>query len=386
MGENYKIGKNYLHKSDFKNAILYFKKESDKTKFVLTDLGYTYMQINDFKNSLYYLDKAIELDNDFLYSNFNKCVLLNRLREYETVVTIGNKLIKLYPDYIQAYYELAVAYYNIERKKIKMDITKVLELCDKIISFNEINHLAYLLKGLAYYDIKDYQTGKDHYYRGLLNNPNMININEKIIELLKSTGPLNFSMEKEDLFDNEKILISNIMEKDKKQINDNLKILLNGLEKKYTSDRVSNIGGWQSPKSVNLLKIDYNNEILKNTIQAFELFILSNIKEYFKDKNNIFYELEVIWGNINRYEGYNNIHNHGINTLSGCYYVDSGYSDEKITPLIFYDNDKNEIIMEQLGKEGNLALWDSEIYHSVPKHMGDKPRMSIAFNVNVIFK
>ena len=157
MGENYKIGKNYLNKSDFKNAILYFKKESIKTKIVLTDLGYTYMQINDFKNSLYYLDKAIELDNHFLYSNFNKCVLLNRLREYETVVKIGTKLIKLYPDYTPAYYELAVAYYNIERKKKKMDTTKVLELCDKIISFNQNNHWAYLLKGLAYYDIKDYQ-------------------------------------------------------------------------------------------------------------------------------------------------------------------------------------------------------------------------------------
>ena len=36
-----------------------------------------------------------------------------------------------------------------------------------------------------------------------------------------------------------------------------------------------------------------------------------------------------------------------------------------------------------LGKEGTLALWDSEIYHSVPQHSGTKERIVIAFNINL---
>ena len=112
--------------------------------------------------------------------------------------------------------------------------------------------------------------------------------------------------------------------------------------------------------------------------------LLKAIKSSIKNKTP-FFNLQQIWANINYKNSTNNKHNHGCNTISGCYYVSSGYTGENNTPLLFY-NKEDEIPINSLGKEGSLALWESDIYHSVPLHNGDKKRISIAFNIDVTLR
>ena len=91
MDDFYSIGKTALNQGNYKKAILNFKKAlqgidyQNKNIYILTDLGYTYLTIEDFTNSLFYLNKALEINPDFLYANYNKACLLHNLKEFDDV-------------------------------------------------------------------------------------------------------------------------------------------------------------------------------------------------------------------------------------------------------------------------------------------------------------
>lgn len=89
-------------------------------------------------------------------------------------------------------------------------------------------------------------------------------------------------------------------------------------------------------------------------------------------------------------------HNHLTSTLSGCYYISSGYSENNgiqyRTGLKFegpWDRPAeagSEWTDNKLGSPGTLALWPGPLNHSVPVHNGDTERISMAFNVAVTLK
>jgi uncharacterized protein (TIGR02466 family) len=101
----------------------------------------------------------------------------------------------------------------------------------------------------------------------------------------------------------------------------------------------------------------------------------------------------VAWANINRRGHYNTIHTHPSATWSGVYYVDRGETNPKTegTSIQLYDPNpaRTNIFFPDVGsgsfrfrpEPGLMILFPSYVPHDVPPHQGDRPRISIAFNL-----
>ena len=99
------------------------------------------------------------------------------------------------------------------------------------------------------------------------------------------------------------------------------------------------------------------------------------------------------WANINRRGDFNNMHTHPGATWSGVYYVDDGESspDAEGTAIALSDPcpARTNIFVPELSNSnvlfrpvpGLMILFPSYVPHAVPPHRGDRPRISIAFNV-----
>jgi uncharacterized protein (TIGR02466 family) len=99
------------------------------------------------------------------------------------------------------------------------------------------------------------------------------------------------------------------------------------------------------------------------------------------------------WANINRRGHYNNIHTHPSATWSGVYYVDHGESNPTAdrTSIQLYDPNpaRTNVFFPDLPigtfrfrpEPGLMILFPSYVPHDVPPHQGDRPRISIAFNL-----
>lgn len=99
------------------------------------------------------------------------------------------------------------------------------------------------------------------------------------------------------------------------------------------------------------------------------------------------------WANVNRKGDFNNMHTHPGATWSGVYYVDSGESDPDAagtaihlsdpcvprTNVFFPDLTSLDVLFRPV--PGLMILFPSYVPHTVPPHRGDRPRISIAFNV-----
>jgi uncharacterized protein (TIGR02466 family) len=99
------------------------------------------------------------------------------------------------------------------------------------------------------------------------------------------------------------------------------------------------------------------------------------------------------WANVNHRGDSNNLHTHPGATWSGVYYVDHGESspDAAGTALHLFDPNpaRANIFFPELSntdvlfkpEPGLMILFPSYIPHAVPPHRGDRPRISVAFNV-----
>jgi uncharacterized protein (TIGR02466 family) len=99
------------------------------------------------------------------------------------------------------------------------------------------------------------------------------------------------------------------------------------------------------------------------------------------------------WANINRRGDFNQVHTHPGATWSGVYYVDRGESnpDAEGTAIHLYDPcpARTNIFFPELSasnvlfkpEPGLMILFPSYMPHDVLPHRGDRPRISIAFNV-----
>lgn len=99
------------------------------------------------------------------------------------------------------------------------------------------------------------------------------------------------------------------------------------------------------------------------------------------------------WANVNRRGDSNNMHTHPGATWSGVYYVDDGESDPDAEGTAIHLSDpcpaRTNIFFPELSgvnvmfrpQPGLMILFPSYVPHAVPPHRGDRPRISIAFNV-----
>jgi uncharacterized protein (TIGR02466 family) len=100
------------------------------------------------------------------------------------------------------------------------------------------------------------------------------------------------------------------------------------------------------------------------------------------------------WANVNRRGHYNNSHTHPKATWSGVYYVDNGQSNAAAAAGTSIDlADPNparaSVFFPDLvspsfrfrSLPGLMILFPRYVPHAVPPRQGDRPRISIAFNM-----
>lgn len=175
---------------------------------------------------------------------------------------------------------------------------------------------------------------------------------------------------------------------------------------------VSNIGGWQSQKSINFLEEGATHGGSAGAaVKALHLHITQQVAGFLKDlglpdgnnSDNGAYRGEALvpfvtireaWANVNQKGHWNHEHAHGTTVFAGCYYISSGFDDaggdntDAATGLRLHSPSSGggEVQYwshEGLGKAGTLALWPGSVVHSVPEHTGEDERISIAFNVGL---
>ena len=155
---------------------------------------------------------------------------------------------------------------------------------------------------------------------------------------------------------------------------------------------ISNQGGYQSNS------LDLSDTILEPLItQITEL--LSYYTNECAFKNNLLYEIQFMWMNINSYKDTNVSHIHPNCLFSGVYYVKVPKEAGNIVflhpqlELLSYDwkdefksklVENNSQIWKMSVKEGRLYLFPSWLRHSVlPNLNKEEDRISIAFNIGL---
>lgn len=106
-----------------------------------------------------------------------------------------------------------------------------------------------------------------------------------------------------------------------------------------------------------------------------------------------------LWVNVMKKGGFHGIHNHPRSVLSGTYYVQT---TEECAPIIF-ENPLNiyrghDCVVEKPddyspftaplmainAKPNTMLLWPSWLFHHVPRHNSNFPRISMSFNVDYL--
>jgi uncharacterized protein (TIGR02466 family) len=174
-----------------------------------------------------------------------------------------------------------------------------------------------------------------------------------------------------------------------KELNLFLKKEALSLQKNTKTVVKSNVGGFQS----NLLAWDNKYLNLKNKVDFFIKVFLENLTV--KKPFNITYSC--FWININKKENYNLWHCHGKHDFSCVYYISTPKNSPKLvlnnpvlhkkTSTIMYENNNlwsvcREIYCEVA--EGDFFIFPSYLEHMVEKSNLNKPRISLAFNIDIV--
>lgn len=181
---------------------------------------------------------------------------------------------------------------------------------------------------------------------------------------------------------------------------------------------LSNIGGWHSSRGF-LQPSSALPQSHADAVRLLRLHILEQVGELvaaLRLDNAATPRIAIpeSWANVNAKLDWNDEHDHatGLFPLVGIYYVDSGMGDAAAPIGVRLANprgkpapkrttvmkDGRELPLEypfrllptewaggarQLGAAGTLALWPADLKHWVPPHVGGRPRVSIAFNIDV---
>lgn len=188
-------------------------------------------------------------------------------------------------------------------------------------------------------------------------------------------------------------LFVSVLAHDKLEVdNDALAEFCFNLTNKDTGRKVSNEGGYQS----NIFDMSKTPELFNLHKQITEK--VNSLHDFMGFKKSLRKTVDQCWVNINPPGTYNSMHTHQGGVFTGVYYVkvpensgelqivspippfDFVMKDEYIeTPNQF--NSSNVIIQP---KEGYLYLFPCWLAHQVKMNLSDQPRISIAFDVELI--
>jgi uncharacterized protein (TIGR02466 family) len=154
----------------------------------------------------------------------------------------------------------------------------------------------------------------------------------------------------------------------------------------------TNVGGWHSETGVLDFCGTAGERLIKHIREMTEEATRLLHAQFSRPPAALNWTLSA-WANISWHGDFNNIHTHPGATWSGVYYVDHGESnpDAEGTAIHLFDPNpaRTNIFFPELSSAnilfkpipGLMILFPSYVPHAVLPHRGDRPRISIAFNV-----
>jgi hypothetical protein len=144
-----------------------------------------------------------------------------------------------------------------------------------------------------------------------------------------------------------------------------------------------------------------DNESL-NKVKTFcmnmTLEVAQNVNNPHADTSDWIIRATDSWYHITKDRGYHDMHTHALSPWCGIFYVDKGDSDNKTANGInrFYNNIEFPILglgNEYYGdcfdaeiEDGKLVIFPGNLPHSALPYYGDKDRIVISFNTEIIDK
>jgi uncharacterized protein (TIGR02466 family) len=165
------------------------------------------------------------------------------------------------------------------------------------------------------------------------------------------------------------------------------------------SERMSNAGGWQSPKDLQHSDDPHVRELLKRIDLAVYIIMGECLGE--ETAHSLTRWGLKVWANVNESGDYNTIHNHAGGVWSGVYYVDHGTSDPAHpyggflsfkSPTMAALATNNLQVPEPVRRlfpheyliqpqSGLMLVFPSWLEHQVYPYFGTEPRISISWDV-----
>jgi len=183
------------------------------------------------------------------------------------------------------------------------------------------------------------------------------------------------------------------------QLNRDLGCLILKKRDELPSERMSNSGGWQSPKELQTWKAPCILELVNQIEIAVFMMLSECIGE---DVVRSMRKWKIAgWANVNERGDYNKIHNHSGGVFSGVYYVDVGKSDPERPNsgvLSFRSPTMAELVVNNLRApeplrqffrsnysitpaNGLMIVFPSWLEHQVHPYHGETPRISVSWDV-----
>jgi uncharacterized protein (TIGR02466 family) len=189
--------------------------------------------------------------------------------------------------------------------------------------------------------------------------------------------------------------------KDSDNLNQLLRSFILDLRQRVPSERMSNAGGWQSPKQLQRFDEPCIREILKRIDVAVYSILGACLGEEKLQALERKWDI-VAWANINELGDYNMIHNHSGGVWSGVYYVDPGpvVADHPQSGVLTFRNPTMaalstdnmrvpELLRELfppdfsvLPQSSMMLVFPSWLDHMVHPYFGDTPRISISWDAS----
>lgn len=195
--------------------------------------------------------------------------------------------------------------------------------------------------------------------------------------------------------------VMKIMVENAPQLNESFKTKIYARQKVDAGHNKSNFGGWHSNDDMVMWATDEARTIINTAIDTCSQFTAD---VHPNGKRNFRFDVNM-WTNINQKGDSNNAHTHPGALWSCVYYVDDGadgistnvggelmLEDPRFpmnvmyTPNLLLKNTDGSVQYAQhtvIPKTGMMVIFPSWLRHNVRPYLGNKDRISIAFNLMV---
>lgn len=179
---------------------------------------------------------------------------------------------------------------------------------------------------------------------------------------------------------------------DSAALNEELRRLILAQEARSAGQVKSNVGGWQSTEDIQTWTGEAGRLLIGRMIELVNHATGLLLGEH-RIQQRFDWNLAA-WANVNRRGQYNKPHLHPASTWSGTYYVDAGdpapegnelsgllslMHPNPAAPMSFFRMLPQAINVQPA--DGLMVLFPSYLPHIVYPYDGERPRISVAFNV-----